>query len=469
MKRIIGFLAGIAVFLILYFIPIDGLTHEGKTMLALLLMTVIFWATQITQPGFTAGLFLMLLIIFQVAGPLKGTPDVPAGATVVFSPWLGSTMWLIIGAYIIANAVASSGLGERLAYNFILKFVNSYRSIIISIFVLNIIMSLFIPHPFPKAFLILSVMKVVMDAAKMCKEDRIKVGFAVFVAAVPTSMLFLTGDSSFAPLVGQFAGKDVSWLQWFQYMSVPAVAMIVLTCLLFFILFKPKEEVNINKDEIRMKLTEMGKFSKKEVRTVIWLVIAIVLWMTDGIHGIDVGWITLLVAMCMSLPIIGEVITPKAWADVPVATLLFLSAALAISKVGASTGMTAWLFDTIMPSSMPANPFLMALIITAIGIVCHMVLGSCIAVMGLVGPAVVGFATTLGISPLVPVFIVYTSIYAHFIFPYHNLPILVGSGEDKGGYNSPQTIKMGLPLIIVVFIVTCVVEVGWFTLMGLWK
>lgn len=457
MKRIIGFLAGIAVFLIVFFVPIDGLSYEGKTMLALLLMAVIFWATQIVQPGFTAGLFLMLLIVFKVAEP-----------EVIFSPWLGSTMWLIIGAYIIAHAVASSGLGERIAYSVIIRFVNSYRSIILSIFALNIILSLIIPHPFPKAFLILAVMKVVMDSAKMCKTDRVKIGFAVFASAVPTSMLFLTGDSSFAPLVGKFAEVTVSWVDWLKYMSIPALAMVILTCVLFFILFKPSEEVVVNKDEIRMKLAELGRLTTKEIRTIIWLVIAIVLWMTDSVHGIDVGWITLLIAVCMSMPIVGEIITPKAWSEVPVATLMFLSAALAISRVGGSTGMTAWMFDTIFPSTMPSNPIAFAAIITAIAVICHMVLGSCIAVMGLVAPAVVLFAGSMGISPLVPVFITYTSIYAHYVFPYHNLPILVGSGEDKGGYNSPETIKMGLCLTVVVFIVTCLVEVGWFNIVGLW-
>lgn len=456
-KQIIGFFSGIIVFLILFFIPIDNLAYEGQTLLALLIMTVIFWATGVVQPGFSAGLFLMLMVIFKVEAP--GT---------IFSMWLGPIMWLIIGAYIIADAVASSGFGERLAYNFILKFVSSYKSIIISIFVLNLILSLFIPHPFPKAFLILSVMKSVMDAAKMNAKDRIIVGFTVFAAAIPTSMIFLTGDSSFMPLVSEYAGIPVGWLQWFKFMSVPSIAMMIMTCLLIFIMFRPAEKVNINKDEIRAKLAALGKLSGKEMRTIVWLVIAIVLWMTDAWHGINVGWITLLIAVAMSFPIVGNIVTPKAWSEVPVATLIFLTAALAIGKVGGTTGMNTWLFTTILPGNIPANPFLMAALITLICIICHMILGSCIAVMGIACPAMITFASSLGISPLVPAFIVLTSIYTHYIFPYHNLPILVGSGEGKGGYGARETIRMGLPLTIAVFITTVVVEVLWFQIIGLW-
>ena len=67
-------------------------------------------------------------------------------------------MYLIIGAYLIAGAVKSSGLGERIAYKFILRFVHSFKSVIISIFILTFFLSLLIPHPWPRAFLIMSVM-----------------------------------------------------------------------------------------------------------------------------------------------------------------------------------------------------------------------------------------------------------------------------------------------------------------------
>lgn len=43
-------------------------------------------------------------------------------------------MYLIIGAYLIAVAVKESGLGERIAYKFIVKYVSSFKSIIVSIF-----------------------------------------------------------------------------------------------------------------------------------------------------------------------------------------------------------------------------------------------------------------------------------------------------------------------------------------------
>ena len=83
-------------------------------------------------------------------------------------------MYLIIGAYLIATAVRESGLGERIAYWYISKYVTNYNSIIISIFALTFILSLLIPHPWPRAFLIMSVMAVVIKSADMPREDAVK-------------------------------------------------------------------------------------------------------------------------------------------------------------------------------------------------------------------------------------------------------------------------------------------------------
>ena len=144
-KRLFGLILGISAAVIINLLPLKGLSYQGKMCLGLTLMTVVFWALQIVQSGYASGLYLALLIIFHVAEP-----------SVVFSPWLGSTMYLVIGAYLIASSVKSSGLGERIAYKFILKYVNSYKSIIISIFALTVMLSILIPHPWPRAFLIMS-------------------------------------------------------------------------------------------------------------------------------------------------------------------------------------------------------------------------------------------------------------------------------------------------------------------------
>ncbi len=454
-KSVLGLILGIAAAVLINILPLEGLSSKGKMCLGLTLMTVVFWAFQIVQSGYASGLYLALLVIFQVAEP-----------AVVFSPWIGSTMYLVIGAYLIASAVKSSGLGERIAYGFIIKFVSSYKSIIISIFALTFILSVLIPHPWPRAFLIMSVMTVVIKSAKIPKEDAIKIGFAVFAASVPVSMIFLTGDSVINPLAVQASGMTVSWIQWFVYMGPPNIVASIITCILLLVLFKPSQEVRINKEEIKEKLNALGPISDIEKRTIVWLAIAVILWMTDSIHGINIGWITLLIAMLMSFPLIGGILTPKQWGEVPVHVLLFLTAAMTIGKVGAVTGMNTWIAETILPSSIPSNPYVLAAIIAVISIGIHMVLGSVIAVMGIAIPALLIFTEPMGISPIITTLLVYSAIGIHYILPFHHLNILVGQGEENGMYSQKEAMRLGIPLTIVIFVVV-LVEVAYWQIIGL--
>lgn len=451
-----GLILGILIALVINLLPLKGLSNQGKMCLALTMMTVVFWAFQVVQSGFSSGLYLALLVILKVAEP-----------SVIFSPWIGSTMYLVIGAYLIASAVKASGLGERIAYGFIIKFVSSFKSIIISIFGLTFILSILIPHPWPRAFLIMSVMAVVIKSADIPKVDAVKIGFTVFASSVPVSMIFLTGDSVINPLAAQTSGVSVSWIQWFIYMGPPSIAASILTCILVLILFKPSAEIQINKEDIKRKLSGLGQLSAVEKRTILWLTIAVVLWMTDSIHKINIGWITLLIAMLMSLPIVGEVLSAKQWGEVPIHVLLFLTAAMTIGKVGAATGMNAWIADTVLPSTVPANPFVLAFTITIISIGIHMLLGSVIAVMGIAIPALLIFTKPIGIDPLVTSLLVYSSIGIHYLLPFHHLNILVGQGEENGMYAQKEVFRLGLPLTIVVFIITVAFEVTYWTIIGL--
>ncbi|MBY4797724.1 anion permease [Collinsella sp. AGMB00827] len=455
-KRLIGFVLGIVAAVVIWMLPLDGLPDEGKKCLALTIMTVIFWACQVAQAGFVSGILLALMVIWKVAEP-----------AVVFKSWTGSTMWLVVGAYLIANAVKTSGLGERIAYSYMLRFVKDYRSIIVGIFVLTLVLSLLIPHPWPRAFLIMSIMGIIIKSSGIPKEDAVKIGFAVFAASVPLSLVFLTGDSVINPLAVANSGAEVSFIDWLLYMGPPSLVAGLLTCVLFLMLFRPAREIEVNKQEIQAKLTSLGSMSGVEKRTVFWIVLAIVLWLTDSIHGIDIGWITLIIGMLMAMPIIGEVVKAPDWASVPMQVLIFLTAAIAIGVVGGATGMNAWIAQTLFPASAPENIFVLSAFITVISIVLHMVLGSVIAVMGVAVPAILAFTSSMGLNPVVPTFICYMAIAMHYLFPFQHLNVLVGASEDTGGYTQKETLRLGIPLTVVVFVVTIAVMLPWWMLIGL--
>lgn len=456
-KREIGFIAGIIVLLLIWTMSTPaGLTFEGQKCLALSLMAVIWWATGVAHPGFTALLMLMGYTLFKVAP-----------AEVIFRLWASPLIYLVVGGFLIAAAVQSSGLGKRIALNFIIKYVGTFNSVIISGYVLGFLLSFLIPHPWPRSFLIMSVMAFVINAADLPAKDAANIGLSVFAGSASNSMILLTGDSVLNIAAVGFSGQTLSWLGWLYYMGIPGIATSIITCFIQLKLFKPTVPFVLDKEKIREQLAGLGNISVAEKKTIAWVSLAIVLWATDSIHHIHPGWIALGTAIALSLPIVGNVLKPSAWSQVNIGTLFFLTAALAIGTVGGVTGMNAWVASAILPANVPTNPFVFAALAAGVTVVLHLVLGSALAVMGIAAPALVGYAAAAGWSPLVPALLVYTAVAMHWILPFHHMNILVGVGEAGGKFNDAEVAKLGIPLTIVVFIVCVLVEIPWWKLVGL--
>ncbi|MBP2656663.1 MAG: family permease [Firmicutes bacterium] len=455
-KRIIGLVLGVLVAIIIYNSHFAGLSVEGQKCLAISLGGVICWAAGVAQPGYVSLLMLVSYVLTNTAP-----------ANVVFSLWQTHLVYLVIAGFLIASAVESSGLGKRIAYTFILKFVHSFTSVIVSCYVLGLFLSFLIPHPFPRCFLIMSVMGFIIKAADLPREDVAIIGLAVFGGSTANSMVLLTGDSTLNILAASFGGQMLSWLDWAKYMAVPGLIAHVLMCGLQLKLFKPSKPFNLDKEVIRQQLMELGSLTTIEKKTLFWIVLGVALWAADSIHHIVPGWIGALVVCGLAMPVIGDVLKPKNWDTVPIGTLLFLTAAMAIGTVGAHTGMNQWIASVALPSYVPTNPFVFALVVTTIAICIHMVMGSLMAVLGITAPAIIAYAATAGWNPLFCSLLVYTAICIHWVLPMHSLNILVGTGEEGGQYKDSEVIKFGLAQTVVVYFIILAVEIPWWKFVGL--
>jgi di/tricarboxylate transporter len=85
----------------------------------------------------------------------------------------------------------------------------------------------------------MSVMTVVIRAASIPRQDAVTIGFAVFAASVPVSLIFLTGEATINPLAANYAGEAITFLCWLKVMGPPAALLSLLTMGLILVLFPP--------------------------------------------------------------------------------------------------------------------------------------------------------------------------------------------------------------------------------------
>lgn len=457
-KKLVGFILSIVVAGILWILPMPGgLSPEGQKALAVTVFTVIWWIFGVTHPAYTTMFMFLGYILLGLA-----TPEI------VFRLASLPLLWLVIGAFLLATAVTKSGLAKRVAYIFMIRFANSYRSIVVLAYALGFILSFLIPQPFPRTLLIMALVAQIIKKSGANKKDSASLGLAVFTSATATSMILLTGDAMLNVAAVAFTGVHVGWLEWLSYMAVPGFFASILMMGLHLLVFRQTGPMQIDQRSLLEEQKNLGPLRRQEKATIAWIVIALVLWATDFLHHVDPSWIALGVVVGLSLPIVGDVLEPNdintgvAWPIV-----IFVIGALAIGTVGKETGLSQWLARVALPAEPPTSAFSFAALTALATMAIHMVLGSALASMSIVSPPLVDYAVAAGWSPVFPALLVYTAVQIHYLLPFQHVTVLLGEGEKAGGYTSAHVMKYGLPLTIVTLIVILLIEVPWWKLIGL--
>ena len=282
--------AGAAICTAVRLLPIPGLMPDGKKCLAMSLCAVCWWATGAMHPGYTA---LALLAGYTLFLDSELVP-----AATVFGLWTTPTMYLVVGGFLIAKAVEASGLGRRAALAFISRFTRSYGGMVFSCYLLGLLLSFVIPHPWPRSFLLLSVMSHAARSAGLSQKAAANLKLAVFVASVPASMILLTGDSTLNPLIGGFAGTTVSWLQWLVYMGPPGLLALALTGTVQLLSYRQREAFQLDLVQVRSQLADLGKLTRPEMRVIAVMAAAVLFWITDSLHGLNRGAFVCSAAAC---------------------------------------------------------------------------------------------------------------------------------------------------------------------------
>jgi di/tricarboxylate transporter len=321
------------------------------------------------------------------------------------------------------------------------------------VYVLGVVLSVLIPHPFPRTLLIIAIVTAVIDNSQMEQEDATALGFATFASSTATSMILLTGNVLLNTVIIGFAGVPVSWLGWVCYMAVPGVLACVLMWGLQLLVFPPQSHRSLDPQAVQAAQAQLGPLSAAEKRTLAWLGLALLLWATDVLHHFDPAWVALGVAVGLALPVLGDVLHPQDFTNsIDWSILMFVVGALAIGTVSMETGMAQWIAKVLLPTVPPANPYVFALLIGGATMVIHMFLGSVLPVISIAAPPMVAYATAAGQSGLFPALLVYTAVQIHYLLPFQHATILLGAGQ-VGRYGSHETLKYGLPLTAVTLLV----------------
>ncbi len=295
-RNTIGLFLGPLIGLIIYLVPMPALNPTAHILAAILSWIVVWWICEPVPIPISALLGAVLCVLFGVAS-----------AKVAFAPFADPIIYLFLGSFILAEAMAIHGLDKRFAYAIMsMKFVgNSTARILIAYGFICAFLSMWISNTaatammFPIGLGIIYAMGgiVAEQTGKDIDPTKLRFGTGMMLMAAYAASTGGIGTPVGTPpnLIGIAMIENYCHVKipFFQWMVICIPILILLFVVLFFLLYflhKP-EVANIegSQEYVKRERAKLGKWKPGEKNAVIAFGITIALWIIPGILAVMYG------------------------------------------------------------------------------------------------------------------------------------------------------------------------------------
>jgi anion transporter len=316
-----------------------------------------------------------------------------------------STVWLLICAFVLAAAVARTGLAGRAAA-FLVGGARTVRQLTHLTTAALVVTAFAVPATSGRAALALPVFLALAKA--LADRKRLVVMLALLF---PTVILL----SAVATLIGagahlitvsvlwEAAGERVGFTEWLLLGLPLAVASSHLAAEAVLLTTTRRADreggVHITAEEIQRHSDRpvTGPWTQAEKRCALLLATVVALWCSEPLHRVSPAVVALIGAVVAASPALGTVRLKDALRTVPWPLLLFMAATMAMGVALTESGAAKWLVG-----GLPAGitPVMFLAVVIAVSTAAHLVLQSRSARSSVLVPLVVAAAVGAGVNPV---------------------------------------------------------------------
>ncbi len=423
---------------------------------ALVVFCIGLWATAAVPEYWPALAFFLIAILFQLAP-----------AETVFSGFHSSTFWLFFGGIVLGIAIRHTGLGQRIAQLLSSRLGDTYAGMIVRVTLAGLALAFIIPSSMARIFLLLPLIMAMADSLGYHPGSNGRTGMliaAVFGTWAPAFSIL----PSNAPNMILSGMVESLYAQQFSYgyyllLHFPVLGLLKAVAVAFLALWMFPDRDPVTTDaEARQASSPL---SAAERRLVGVLVACILLWLTDGLHGISPGWVALAAALYCLLPASHLSPGQSINARVNYGSLFFVAGIIGLGAVIASTGLgeAAMNWTERHVAFAPDQPLWNALVLTAISTLFAIVV-SLPGVPAIMTPAAESLADATGLS-LMAVLMTQVLAFSNVLLPYQAPPLLAALHMAQLPLEAMT--KFCLALFAVGIVALVPLELAWWFVLGL--
>ena len=408
--------------------PIDALSLEAHKLLAIMVLTAIWWITEPIPIPVTSLLAPTLAVVTGVAP-----------VSTAFASFANSMIFLFMGGFILAKAMMTHGLDKRFAYWLLArKWVGSNpRRIFLAIGLATALCSGWVSNTataammFPICLGLLNSIKEMMAANGKninLHEYKYATGLMLMTAysASIGGVLTPIGTPPNLVMMGFLDSMENIHVSFFEWMVWGSIAMILYFIIAYFVLSRmfpaDVEKIDGAEEFIRARIAELGELTRAQKNTLLAFIVAVSLWVMPGFLSIFLGNTSPILKMYNVLfpeaiaAMVGALLLfllpvnfskrqftmtwKEASAGIEWGTLILFGGGLAMGSMMYKTGLSKWIGDLIVDSMGGDVSQVVLVAVFSVLALTLSELTSNTATTNMVGPLAITIAVSAGLSPV---------------------------------------------------------------------
>lgn len=439
LKSKLGFVGGLAVFLLVLLLPGD-IDPQVRKALAVLTLCAIWWGTEAISIYATA---LVPAVLLPMLGILP--------LAEALSQYANRLIFLFLGGFLIARAMMKWGIDRRMAVAILGKVGSSAKLLVLYFMALTAFLSAFLSNTATTAMM-LPIAMAVLSGSKLQAESRygtvllLGIAYAATIGGVATLVgtppnVLLAGFSS------SLLGQELTFFEWLKIGLPYAVVMLPLTWWFLWTVHRPRARTVTSEEALAEEKRTLEPIELGGRYTVGAFLLVAVLWLTRPFWDrlplsfapmIQARFDDSLIALsCALLLFIVPTRVRKweftlVWADtrsISFGILFLFGGGLALGKGLFASGAAEWIAESL-PLTGALHPLALIAIIAVIASFLSEI-ASNTAVANMMIPILIAVATAIRVPPyllIVPATVACSNV---FMLPISTPPnaIVYGSGK----------------------------------------
>lgn len=433
-----------------YFEP-QGLSHEGRDVLAATLWIAVWWVFEVIPIAVTA---LLPIVLF----PLMDT--LPLGDTT--ASYGHKYVFLYMGGFILAMAIEKWNLHKRIALHIIRVIGTNMYRIVLGFMVATAFLSMWISNTATTVMVLpmaISIVKQLKDNPNTPVDENtvfskllmLAIAYAASIGGIAT-LIGTPPNLVFAGFVQKAYGWDVGFWDWMKFgLPLSSILLVLGWLYLTRVAFPLRNAVFPGgKREIERLLNELGPLQKEEKRVLLVFVLTALCWIFRSvllerfIPHMDDTIIAIASAVLLFLVPANQTGRPLInWQEavrIPWGIILLFGGGMAIAKGFQDTGLASFLGAQMTFFSGLPLLLLLLLIIASVNFLTEVT--SNLATTAMLLPVLAPLALTLKIDPLMLLVACTTAASCAFMLPVATPPNAVVFGS--GYLRIPDMVRAGL-------------------------